>query len=70
MEGVTIEGAHAVVVATGVPGLVGPEHIEPGATVIDVGIHRTGPGLTATSARARWTASPADSLPYRAAQDR
>lgn len=38
--------ADIVVVATGVPGLVGPEHIKPGATVIDVGIHRTDSGLT------------------------
>ncbi|MFD4877090.1 hypothetical protein ACFWOB_27540 [Streptomyces sp. NPDC058420] len=33
-------------VATGVRGLVGPEHVKPGATVIDVGIHRTPDGLT------------------------
>ncbi|WP_257017037.1 hypothetical protein [Streptomyces sp. Ag82_O1-15] len=38
--------ADIVVVATGAPGLVGPEHIKPGATVIDVGIHRTDSGLT------------------------
>ncbi|MFJ8113962.1 bifunctional 5,10-methylenetetrahydrofolate dehydrogenase/5,10-methenyltetrahydrofolate cyclohydrolase [Streptomyces sp. NPDC096132] len=38
--------ADIVVVATGVRGLVGPEHIAPGAVVIDVGIHRTPTGLT------------------------
>lgn len=37
--------ANIVVVATGVLGLIGPEHISPGATVIDVGIHRTPAGL-------------------------
>ncbi|MEU2619628.1 bifunctional 5,10-methylenetetrahydrofolate dehydrogenase/5,10-methenyltetrahydrofolate cyclohydrolase [Streptomyces sp. NPDC007157] len=38
--------ADIVVVATGVRGLIGPEHISPGAVVIDVGIHRTPSGLT------------------------
>ena len=38
--------ADIVVVATGVRGLIGPEHVKPGATVIDVGIHRTPEGLT------------------------
>lgn len=38
--------ADVVVVATGVRGLIGPEHIKRGATVIDVGIHRTSDGLT------------------------
>ncbi|WP_326719321.1 MULTISPECIES: bifunctional 5,10-methylenetetrahydrofolate dehydrogenase/5,10-methenyltetrahydrofolate cyclohydrolase [unclassified Streptomyces] len=38
--------ADIVVVAAGVRGLIGPEHIKPGATVIDVGIHRTEAGLT------------------------
>ncbi|MFF3500583.1 bifunctional 5,10-methylenetetrahydrofolate dehydrogenase/5,10-methenyltetrahydrofolate cyclohydrolase [Streptomyces sp. NPDC003247] len=37
--------ADIVVSATGVRGLIGPEHITPGATVIDVGIHRTADGL-------------------------
>jgi len=37
--------ADIVVVATGVRGLIGPEHISPGTTVIDVGIHRTPTGL-------------------------
>ena len=37
--------AGIVVVAAGVLGLIGPEHISPGATVIDVGIHRTPAGL-------------------------
>lgn len=38
--------ADILVVATGVPGLIGPEHIKPGATVIDVGITRTEHGVT------------------------
>ncbi|WP_327395402.1 bifunctional 5,10-methylenetetrahydrofolate dehydrogenase/5,10-methenyltetrahydrofolate cyclohydrolase [Streptomyces phaeochromogenes] len=38
--------ADIVVVATGVRGLVGLEHIKPGAAVIDAGIHRTESGLT------------------------
>ncbi|UUU29355.1 bifunctional 5,10-methylenetetrahydrofolate dehydrogenase/5,10-methenyltetrahydrofolate cyclohydrolase [Streptomyces sp. CA-210063] len=38
--------ADIVVVATGVRGLIGPEHVSPGAVVIDVGIHRTPAGLT------------------------
>ncbi|MFF7472111.1 tetrahydrofolate dehydrogenase/cyclohydrolase catalytic domain-containing protein [Streptomyces sp. NPDC008092] len=38
--------ADIVVVATGVRGLVGPEHVRPGAVVVDVGIHRTPSGLT------------------------
>ncbi|WP_330308239.1 MULTISPECIES: bifunctional 5,10-methylenetetrahydrofolate dehydrogenase/5,10-methenyltetrahydrofolate cyclohydrolase [unclassified Streptomyces] len=38
--------ADIVVVATGVRGLIGPEHIKPGAAVIDVGMHRTEAGLT------------------------
>ncbi|MEU1183410.1 bifunctional 5,10-methylenetetrahydrofolate dehydrogenase/5,10-methenyltetrahydrofolate cyclohydrolase [Streptomyces sp. NPDC005820] len=38
--------ADILVVAAGVPGLIGPEHVKPGATVVDVGIHRTGTGLT------------------------
>jgi methylenetetrahydrofolate dehydrogenase (NADP+)/methenyltetrahydrofolate cyclohydrolase len=37
--------ADIVVVAAGVPGLIGPEHITRGATVIDVGIHRTADGI-------------------------
>ena len=37
--------ADIVVVATGVRGLIGPEHVKPGATVVDVGIHRTEAGL-------------------------
>jgi len=36
--------ADILVVAAGVPGLVGAEHVKPGATVIDVGIHRTPAG--------------------------
>ncbi|GAA3547290.1 bifunctional methylenetetrahydrofolate dehydrogenase/methenyltetrahydrofolate cyclohydrolase FolD [Amycolatopsis ultiminotia] len=37
--------ADVLVVAAGVHGLIGPEHVKPGATVIDVGIHRTPAGL-------------------------
>lgn len=37
--------ADVVVVATGVRGLIGLEHVSPGAVVIDVGIHRTPSGL-------------------------
>ncbi|AJE38819.1 bifunctional 5,10-methylenetetrahydrofolate dehydrogenase/5,10-methenyltetrahydrofolate cyclohydrolase [Streptomyces nodosus] len=37
--------ADIVVVATGVRGLIGSEHVKSGATVIDVGIHRTPDGL-------------------------
>ncbi|WP_406350466.1 bifunctional methylenetetrahydrofolate dehydrogenase/methenyltetrahydrofolate cyclohydrolase FolD [Streptomyces sp. NBC_00658] len=38
--------ADILVVAAGVPGLIGPEHVKPGATIIDVGIHKTDSGLT------------------------
>jgi len=34
------------VVAAGVPGILGAEAVKPGATVVDVGIHRTPDGLT------------------------
>jgi methylenetetrahydrofolate dehydrogenase (NADP+) / methenyltetrahydrofolate cyclohydrolase len=37
--------ADVLVVAAGVPGLVGAEHVSPGTAVIDVGIHRTPSGL-------------------------
>jgi methylenetetrahydrofolate dehydrogenase (NADP+) / methenyltetrahydrofolate cyclohydrolase len=37
--------ADVLVVAAGVPGIVGADGVKPGATVIDVGIHRTGTGL-------------------------
>jgi len=37
--------ADILVVAAGVRGLIGAEHVKPGATVIDVGIHRTSSGL-------------------------
>lgn len=37
--------ADVLVAAVGVPGLLGAEHIKPGATVIDVGINRTEDGL-------------------------
>jgi methylenetetrahydrofolate dehydrogenase (NADP+)/methenyltetrahydrofolate cyclohydrolase len=34
-----------LIVATGRPGLIGAEHVKPGAVVIDVGINRTDEGL-------------------------
>ena len=37
--------ADILVVAAGRAGLVGPEHVKPGATVIDVGTNRTSDGL-------------------------
>jgi len=37
--------ADILVVAAGVRGMIGAEHVKPGATVIDVGIHRTEDGL-------------------------
>jgi methylenetetrahydrofolate dehydrogenase (NADP+)/methenyltetrahydrofolate cyclohydrolase len=37
--------ADVLVVAAGIPGLVGPDGVKPGATVIDVGIHRGEDGL-------------------------
>jgi methylenetetrahydrofolate dehydrogenase (NADP+) / methenyltetrahydrofolate cyclohydrolase len=37
--------ADILVVAAGIPGLIGAEAIKPGATVIDVGIHRAEAGL-------------------------
>ncbi|GAA4543974.1 bifunctional methylenetetrahydrofolate dehydrogenase/methenyltetrahydrofolate cyclohydrolase FolD [Pseudonocardia xishanensis] len=37
--------ADVLVVAAGVPGIVGPEAVRPGAAVVDVGIHRTEDGL-------------------------
>ena len=37
--------ADILVAAAGVPRLIGPEHVKPGAVVIDVGIHRTEDGL-------------------------
>ena len=37
--------ADILIVATGVRGLVDADFVRPGATVIDVGIHRTGDGL-------------------------
>ncbi|OHV74332.1 bifunctional methylenetetrahydrofolate dehydrogenase/methenyltetrahydrofolate cyclohydrolase FolD [Pseudofrankia sp. BMG5.36] len=38
--------ADIIVTAAGVPGLIGAEHVTPGATVIDVGIHKTQSGLS------------------------
>ncbi len=37
--------ADILVVSAGIAGLIGAEHIKPGAVVIDVGIHRTETGL-------------------------
>ena len=37
--------ADILVAATGAPGLIGRDHVKPGATVIDVGISRTEEGL-------------------------
>ncbi len=37
--------ADVLVVAAGIPGLIGPDAVKPGATVIDVGIHRGETGL-------------------------
>jgi methylenetetrahydrofolate dehydrogenase (NADP+) / methenyltetrahydrofolate cyclohydrolase len=37
--------AEVLVVAAGIPGLIGAEAVRPGATVVDVGIHRTENGL-------------------------
>ncbi|MFI7583487.1 bifunctional methylenetetrahydrofolate dehydrogenase/methenyltetrahydrofolate cyclohydrolase FolD [Kocuria sp. M1N1S27] len=37
--------ADILVVAAGIPALIGRDHVKPGAAVIDVGIHRTESGL-------------------------
>ncbi len=37
--------ADVLIAAAGVPGLIGTEHVKPGAAVIDVGINRTEEGL-------------------------
>jgi len=37
--------ADVLVAAVGVAGLIGPEHVKPGAAVIDVGMNRTEDGL-------------------------
>ncbi|HEX6300836.1 MAG TPA: bifunctional methylenetetrahydrofolate dehydrogenase/methenyltetrahydrofolate cyclohydrolase FolD [Acidimicrobiia bacterium] len=37
--------ADILVAAAGTPGLIGAEHVKPGATVIDVGVNRTDEGL-------------------------
>jgi len=44
LASVTAE-ADILVAAVGVPGLIGPGHVKPGATVIDVGVNRTDDGL-------------------------
>jgi methylenetetrahydrofolate dehydrogenase (NADP+)/methenyltetrahydrofolate cyclohydrolase len=38
--------ADILVAAAGVPHLIGADHVKPGATVIDVGIHKSPTGLT------------------------
>jgi len=38
-------GADILVAAAGSPGLIGADHVKPGATVIDVGVNRTDEGL-------------------------
>ncbi len=38
--------ADILVVAAGVPGLIGPQDVRPGVIVIDVGMHRTRDGVT------------------------
>jgi len=40
--------ADLLIVATGVPGLIGPAHVKPGAVVIDVGINRVADGSGGT----------------------
>jgi methylenetetrahydrofolate dehydrogenase (NADP+)/methenyltetrahydrofolate cyclohydrolase len=37
--------ADILIAAAGSPGLIGPDHVQPGATVIDVGVNRTPDGL-------------------------
>ncbi|WP_406033192.1 bifunctional methylenetetrahydrofolate dehydrogenase/methenyltetrahydrofolate cyclohydrolase FolD [Nocardioides sp. NBC_00163] len=37
--------ADVLIAAAGVPRLIGADHVQPGATVIDVGIHRTDTGM-------------------------
>ncbi len=44
LTAVTREG-DILVAAAGSPGLIGADHVKPGATVIDVGVNRTGEGL-------------------------
>lgn len=41
----TCRRADILIAAAGVPGLIGAEAVKPGATVIDVGIHRTPEGI-------------------------
>jgi methylenetetrahydrofolate dehydrogenase (NADP+)/methenyltetrahydrofolate cyclohydrolase len=38
--------ADVLIAAAGVPGLIGSGHVKAGAAVVDVGMHRTGAGLT------------------------
>jgi len=44
LAAVTLE-ADILVAAAGAPGLIGVDHVRPGATVIDVGINRVDDGL-------------------------
>ena len=44
--------ADVLIAAVGVPGMIGAEHVKPGATVIDVGINRTPEGLRGDVMRA------------------
>ena len=37
--------ADVLIAAAGVPRMIGPDHVKPGGTVVDVGIHRTDAGL-------------------------
>ncbi len=53
--------AEVLVVAAGVPGLIGADAVRPGAVVIDVGIHRTDTGLCG-DARAAEVAEVASAL--------
>ena len=51
--------ADVLIAAVGVAGLIGAEHVKPGAAVIDVGINRTPEGLQAMSTSMRWRHGPA-----------
>jgi methylenetetrahydrofolate dehydrogenase (NADP+)/methenyltetrahydrofolate cyclohydrolase len=41
----TTREADILIAAAGAPGLIGADHVKPGATVIDVGVNRSGDGL-------------------------
>ena len=53
--------ADILVAAAGVPQLIGGDMIKPGATVIDVGVHRTADGLVGDVSSTRRPRSPARS---------